>query len=463
MTFNSLEYLLFLPLVVGLYRLFPRRGRQWLLLVASYVFYGAWDWRFCGLLAISTVTDFTIGRRLSVVDGERTRRRLLLMSVVVNLGILATFKYYGFFTDGLRDLLSVVGLEPNVGTLELVLPVGISFYTFQTLAYTIDVYRRHVEPCRDPVVFGVYVAYFPQLVAGPIERAGRLIPQLERAETELDATRVSSALALILTGLAKKVVLADQLAPIADEAFSEGSGTTVSAIVGVVAFAGQIYGDFSGYTDIARGSSRLLGVELVENFRQPYLSPSITQFWRRWHISLSTWLRDYVYIPLGGNRGGRLATGRNLMLTMLLGGLWHGAAWTFVVWGGLHGLYLLIERSLRVDQRRRGPAMTFVGGIVTFAAVLFAWIFFRSPDIASAWDYLVGFTRWGGWDLSTGGWAWFVGATVALAAHDLLRPRMDRHSVLRRPVLSGLAAGAMVVAVVVVSGGTSVPFIYFQF
>ena len=463
MTFNSLQYLAFLPVVVVLYRLFPRRGRQWLLLVASYVFYGAWDWRFLGLLAVSTITDYTVGRRLAVTEDERSRRLLLMVSLAVNLGILGTFKYYGFFMDGLEDLLGSVGLEPNLGTLELVLPVGISFYTFQTLGYTIDVFRRQVEPCRDPVVFGVYVAYFPQLVAGPIERAERLIPQLERVETELDATRVTSSIALIIGGLTKKVVLADQLAPIVDQAFSGESTTTVSAVVGAVAFAGQIYGDFSGYTDIARGSSRLLGVELVENFREPYLSLSITDFWRRWHMSLSQWLRDYLYIPLGGNRGSRLATSRNLMITMLLGGLWHGAAWTFVVWGGLHGLYLLVERLLGIDRRRWSWWQRPFALLWTFSLVLFAWVFFRSPDMESAWDYLAGLLDWGSWDLPAGEWIWFGLATGGLILHDLIRPRLDRSSVVRRPILFGVLAGAAVVAIVVVSGGTSVPFIYFQF
>ena len=463
MTFNSLQYLAFLPVVVALYRLFPRRGRHWLLLVASYVFYGAWDWRFLGLLAVSTITDYTVGRRLAGTENERSRRLLLLVSLGVNLGILATFKYYGFFVDGLQDLLAGVGLEPNFGTLELVLPVGISFYTFQTLGYTIDVYRRDVEACRDPVVFAVYVAYFPQLVAGPIERAQRLIPQLDRATTELDATRVTSSLALILGGLTKKVVLADQLAPIVDQAFSGESTTTVSAIVGAVAFAGQIYGDFSGYTDIARGSSRLLGVELVENFREPYLSLSITAFWRRWHMSLSQWLRDYLYIPLGGNRGSSFATSRNLMITMLLGGLWHGAAWTFVVWGGLHGLYLLVERLLGIDRRRWSWWQQPFALLWTFSLVLFAWVFFRSPDIGAAWEYLGGLLRWGGWDLPAGDWAWFGLATAGLLAHDLLRPHLHRNSVVRRPILSGMLAGTAAVAIVVVSGGTSVPFIYFQF
>ncbi len=463
MTFNSLQYLAFLPVVVVLYRLFPRRGRQWLLLVASYVFYGAWDWRFLGLLAVSTITDYTVGRRLSTTENERSRRLLLLVSLVVNLGILGTFKYYGFFVDGLQDLLAAVGLEPNFGTLELVLPVGISFYTFQTLGYTIDVYRRDVEPCRDPVVFAVYVAYFPQLVAGPIERANRLIPQLQRVETELDATRVTSSVALILGGLTKKVVLADQLAPIVDQAFSGDSTTTVSAVVGAVAFAGQIYGDFSGYTDIARGSSRLLGVELVENFREPYLSLSITAFWRRWHMSLSQWLRDYLYIPLGGNRGSSFATSRNLMITMLLGGLWHGAAWTFVVWGGLHGLYLLVERLVGIDQRRWSWWQTPFALLWTFSLVCFAWVFFRSPDIGSAWDYLGGLLDWGGWELPAGDWAWFALAIAGLLAHDLIRPHLHRNSVVRRPILSGVLAGTAAVAIVVVSGGTSVPFIYFQF
>ena len=485
MIFNSLSYLAFLPTVVVIFHALGRRGRQWLLLIASYGFYAAWDWRFCGLLALSTVVDFTVGQRLrsrtiepAVVGGAyrsgsvdregagtkrepsaRVRRGWLALSVLVNLGVLATFKYAAFFAESLRDLLADVGLKPGVGTLELVLPVGISFYTFQTMAYTIDCYRGRIEPERDVVVFAIYVAFFPQLVAGPIERAQRLLPQLRAVDGRLDADRLMAAVTLIAVGLVKKVVLADQLAPIVDQSF-DGTVTTVGAVVGAVAFAGQIYGDFSGYTDIARGSSRLLGIELVENFERPYLSNTVTEFWRRWHISLSQWLRDYLYIPIGGNRGTPSATSRNLLVTMMLGGLWHGAAWTFVVWGGLHGCYLLVERRVD-DERVRGPR--WVRWLITTSAVLVAWVFFRAPDIATAVDYLGGLFDWGGWTLGLDDSIWLTVGLGGLALHDALRPRTGGRWVLEHPLAAGGFVALVGVAVTAVSGTESVPFIYFQF
>ena len=301
MLFNSLQFAAFFLAFLAVYHQLRGRSRAALLLVGSYVFYGLWDWRFLGLLALSTVVDFTIGWRLDRTDNARRRSGLLAVSMTVNLGLLGVFKYANFFVDSFAALLDDIGLEPNEPFLSIVLPVGISFYTFQTMSYTIDIYRRRLEPVRDLLVFATFVAYFPQLVAGPIERARVLLPQLVDDDRRVGPDRVVSGLSLILLGLFKKVVLADGVAGIADRAFDDpGSQSWVAAAAGVLAFAIQIYGDFSGYTDVARGVSRLLGIELTLNFTQPYLSRNITEFWRRWHISLSNWLRDYLYIPLGG-------------------------------------------------------------------------------------------------------------------------------------------------------------------
>ncbi len=304
MAFNSVQYLIFLALVVALYPLLRRRGQNVLLLLASYFFYGAWDWRFLSLLWISTATDFYVGRAMGHHDNDRTRRRLLLVSIVVNLGMLGVFKYYDFFTNSAAALMEAVGLGADWPTLHVLLPVGISFYTFQTMSYTIDVYRRRIEPTRDPLAFAVFVAFFPQLVAGPIERARHLLPQFGVRRRVARGNDLATALHLIGLGLFKKVVIADAVAPHVDKAFAGAdSAGWITLVVGVVGFALQIYGDFSGYSHIARGSARLLGIDLMVNFNQPYLSRNITHFWRTWHISLSTWLRDYLYIPLGGNRG----------------------------------------------------------------------------------------------------------------------------------------------------------------
>ena len=333
MLFNSVQFVLFFVAVVVMHWAATPRWRNPILLAASYIFYGMWDWRFLGLLLVSTFVDYSVGRLLEGDRPERTRRALLATSVTVNLGILGFFKYANFFADGFVDLAGSIGLAPGQFTLQVILPVGISFYTFQTMSYSIDVYRRRLEPCRSVVDFATYVAYFPQLVAGPIERAHNLLPRLQRTDRSIGRAEIESGLGLILLGLVKKVVLADGVASVADKAFSDPSGLSFVAVAaGVVAFSIQIYGDFSGYTDIARGVSRLLGVELLLNFRQPYLARNITEFWRQWHISLSNWLRDYLYIPLGGNRRGSTLTVVNLMITMLLGGLWHGASWTFVFW-----------------------------------------------------------------------------------------------------------------------------------
>ncbi len=470
MFFNSFEYAVFLPVVLVLYWTVLRKRQNALLLVASYVFYAAWDWRFLGLLMLSTITDFYVGRRLATSDGTADRKRLVGLSLLVNLGILGFFKYFNFFADSFADLMGNFGLAPSAPTLQIILPVGISFYTFQTLAYTIDVYRRKKEPEQNLLDFAVYVAFFPQLVAGPIERAQRLLPQIKTPRTSISYEQIRSGLFLILLGLVRKVVIADSMAPIVNEAFRNADTAGAATLyVGIVAFALQIYGDFAGYSDIARGSSRLLGIELMENFNQPYLSRNITHFWRNWHISLSTWLRDYLYIPLGGNRKGTSKTYRNLMLTMLLGGLWHGAAWTFVVWGGLHGLYLVAHRQVR-HITRKGPTDAFewsdvLPAFITFNLVNITWIFFRAESFPEAFAYLQGLLT-----VRSGGLILREAATVLIVlaisfALDLLQRNLHSHSAVQQlpALVRGVAYGSMVLAVILWSGGTPVPFIYFQF
>ncbi|MEE2941113.1 MAG: MBOAT family O-acyltransferase [Planctomycetota bacterium] len=354
MQFNSTIFPLFFAAVYAVYLLLgARRFRAqnaWLL-AASYVFYGYWDPRFLALLALSTAVDFVIGRRLEATEDQRARKRLVTLSVLVNLGVLGFFKYFGFFVDSTAALLETMGLPANVKTLEILLPVGISFYTFQTLSYTIDVYRRAMPATRDLLGFALFVSFFPQLVAGPIERASRLLPQIE-APRSVTATKVQAGLWLLVWGYFKKTVIADQAATIANPMFG-GDWSTLTGLepfTAVLAFTIHIYCDFSGYSDIARGLAKLMGFDFLLNFRLPYLATGPSDFWLRWHVSLSTWLRDYLYIPLGGNRGGTLVTYRNMFLVMALGGLWHGAAWPYVLWGSYHGVLLVLER-LWLDAR----------------------------------------------------------------------------------------------------------------
>jgi alginate O-acetyltransferase complex protein AlgI len=468
--FNSWEFVVFFVLVFALYRVLPARGQNALLLVASYFFYGWWDWRFLGLLFISTAIDYFVGKAMPSVNPHR-RRILLISSVAAQLAMLGFFKYFNFFIDSAGSLLVSLGFNPNVPSLSVILPVGISFYTFQTMAYTIDVYRQRIGPTTDPLLFALYVSYFPQLVAGPIERPDHLIPQFtqrRRATSE----QVASGALLILIGLTRKVVIADVAASLVDDVFSNPSGSTgIGLLVGALVFALQIYGDFAGYTDMARGTSRMLGIELMENFSHPYFATSIASFWRRWHISLSTWLRDYLYIPLGGNRQGRARTYRNLVLTMVLGGLWHGAAWTFVIWGAIHGVALAIERWWHeIRPRRQAPASLagrMGGWALTMAVVTFAWVFFRSSSLTTAMNIVRRIATFeGGIDRPTlvlvG---WFLVLSVFTLFIDLPQVLQRSHTaVLDWPYLvRGVTYAGLVMAILLAPTQANVPFIYFQF
>ena len=475
MLFIEYRFLVFFAVVLAVHwGLRNHTARKVWLLGASYVFYGAWDWRFLGLIWISTIVDYLVGRGLLASDDDRRRRRLLLVSVAVNLGILGFFKYYGVFVDSAMSFLDRIGLSTSHSTLEIVLPVGISFYTFQTMSYTIDAYRRQLTPSRNLLDVALFVAFFPQLVAGPIVRALDFMPQLEDRKRWHDVA-VRSAITLFVIGFVKKAVVADNAAVIADQYFADPSGFTGGdAYLGVLAYAVQIYGDFSGYSDMAIACAALLGFRLPLNFDYPYLARNITDFWRRWHISLSTWLRDYLYVPLGGNRGSRLFTYRNLMLTMLLGGLWHGAAWRFVIWGGLHGVALIVHREFR--RRVPDPVLpTAVGRVVatvgTFWWVCLAWIFFRATDTSSAFDAM-----WSWVALQSPGaehltaYARRAGpATIAAVIAGLailhIAARAGLFSVWRRLPAWAYAAALGLAAPLALAfvPPASAPFIYFQF
>ncbi|RRQ48838.1 MBOAT family protein [Maribacter algicola] len=400
MLFNSLDFAIFLPIVFFLYWFVTNkrlRLQNLLIVVASYLFYGWWDWRFLSLILFSTIIDYSIGRMLLVEDKAIKRKVLLWVSIIVNLGFLGFFKYYNFFLDNFIMAFSFMGKKINASSLDIILPVGISFYTFQTLSYTIDVYKRKLEPTKDFIAFAAFVSFFPQLVAGPIERATHLLPQFYKKRT-FDYSKAVDGMRQILWGLFKKVVIADNCAEFANQIFNnshEMSGSTLA--IGALFFTFQIYGDFSGYSDIAIGTSRLFGFDLMRNFAFPYFSRDIAEFWRRWHISLSTWFRDYLYIPLGGSRGGTWMKVRNTFIIFLISGFWHGANWTFIVWGGLNALYflpLLLTNNNRnnlgiVAQGKLFPSYKEIIKIaITFTLTVFAWIFFRAENINHAFSII---------------------------------------------------------------------------
>lgn len=402
MQFNSIDFAVFLSVVFLLYWFVTNKSlrlQNLLLLVSSYVFYGWWDYRFLFLLAFSTLLDYITGLKIHAAKRKVDRRTWLWISIVINVGFLALFKYYNFFIGSFADMLSQFGFRTNFWSLNVILPVGISFYTFHGLSYIFDIYNDKIKPEKNIVSYAVFVSFFPLLVAGPIERATHLLPQIIRPR-QFDYSKAVDGLRQILWGLCKKVVIADTCAGIVNTIFddpSHYSGSTL--VVGAIFFAIQIYGDFSGYSDIAIGTAKLLGIDLLRNFNFPYFSRSIAEFWRRWHISLTTWFRDYLYIPLGGSRGSRSKTVRNVFIIFLVSGLWHGANWTFIAWGLLHAIFflplLLLKRNRAyldtVAQGRYLPSVReLLSMIVTFGLVCFAWIFFRAESISHALQYIKG-------------------------------------------------------------------------
>jgi len=494
MWFHRIEFFWFLLIAIPVYYSLNLRWQNIWLMIASYVFYSWWDWRFLSLVLISTLCDFNSAKLME--DKPQYKKICLWTSVVVDMGMLLFFKYCNFFIDSTHDLLTALGLPIEKHVLAIILPPGISFYTFQTLSYVIDVYRGQIKACRNWVNFALYQTYFPQLVAGPVDRADSLLRQIEEPR-KVTWWHVKTGAAFVLVGLFKKKVLADHVAGYSDLAFGAATDVAISGaphahwsfyLTGLYAFAMQIYCDFSAYSDIARGTSLWLGIDLVQNFNAPYLSRNITDFWRRWHISLSTWLRDYLYIPLGGNRGTKWAGYRNLMTTMLLGGLWHGASWAFVVWGGLHGLYLAAHKVF-AGKNRIPPLNTTWDWVkaafftvLTFHLVCLTWIFFRagSYDLAAqiqmteapvnsfqiAWAMLTGiltFTQGAGsWQMAA------VWVTLVVLVLDGLQVYYNEPAfLLKMPIgwrilLIHLLLGGLLLGMLTV-GDQPRPFIYFQF
>jgi len=470
MLFDSPVFIAFLILVVVVYWKLGWRSQNVFLLAASYFFYGWWDWRFLLLMASSTCIDFLIARKLATLQNPMQRRALLILSLVVNFGFLGFFKYFNFFIQSFAGMLSSVGFHNvPVSLLRILLPPGISFYTFQEVAYIVDVYRGKIKPADSLVDYALFISLFPHLIAGPIQRPNHLLPQVQRERT-MDGDKFFDGLMLVLFGLFQKCVIADNCALIANSAFNGnfGAPTLPVVLLGAYAFAWQIYGDFAGYSNIARGAAQLLGFHFMVNFRQPYLATTLQDFWRRWHISLSSWLRDYLYIPLGGNRKGVGRTYGNLLTTMLIGGLWHGANWTFVVWGGIHGGWLALERLFGLaseEEVKSSWGVTWLKRILLFNLVCLTWIFFRATSIHAAFVFLGG--------LSTLAWQpEYLTALKFLALFSipmfLMDLRMERNgeeyifqhaSPLFR---TGLGVSALV-AIAFLSANQANTFIYFQF
>ena len=463
MIFPTVEFAIFFPLMLGLSWLLMPRPRIWkpFVLAASYAFYGAAGWKFCLLLGAVTLGNQLAAKLIHRAEGEDARRRILWAAVTLDLLLLGAFKYYGFFAQEINGVLRSFGLGLSAPLVAIAIPLGVSFFTFQAISYVVDVHRRRIEPGTTMDV-ALYLSFFPHVVAGPIVRAKEFLPQLATPRSRHDVP-VGAGIGLIALGLVKKVAIADYLArEVVDPVFSVPSAYAAPDVaLASYAYAAQIFCDFSGYTDIAIGAALLMGFVFPQNFHRPYSAVGFQEFWRRWHMTLSRFLRDFLYIPLGGNRGGKFKTARNLMLTMLLGGLWHGAAWTFVLWGALHGGGLVAERAL--SGRVRAPR--WFGWLITFHLVVLGWILFRSPDLGTAGDMLAGLADPGPATLWT---APAVAAVLLVVGLQLLPERWIERVRLRveaqPPVVlgTGLAVIVMFVAATVPSQGVP-PFIYFQF
>lgn len=475
MLFNSFVFLIFLAFVVPVHRILPRGYRNIFLLAASYFFYGYWDWRFLFLIIASTTLDFAIGLAIYGTGDQSRRKTLLFLSVAGNLAILGFFKYFNFFADSFETLASVFGLHLDYVHLNIILPVGISFYTFQSLSYTIDIYRGKFTPTSSYIDFALFVAFFPQLVAGPIERAARLLPQIEK-RTVGTRQDFDEGFALIAIGYLKKVIIGDTCGRIVDQIFAHPSlYTSPDLVMGLLLFAVQIYADFSGYSSIARGTARLFGVHIVINFEQPYLSGNITELWKRWHISLASWIKDYVYIPLGGNRKGVKRTYVNILVAMALVGLWHGAQWTFVVWGTMQGVFLCIHR-LMLKGKKASETFVYSGMqslmfrivkvIWTHLLFLFGLLFFRAESFGDAWYFLNKFVFWQQGEYVSQVIRIVATYYLAMIGLDLIEYMTKDHAYmlrLRPPIRIGLYLAIAAVTLAYMFQAEPYPFVYFQF
>ena len=474
MLFNSITFILFFAIVLAIHHLpINWTWKKLNLLLASYLFYAAWSPPFVLMLWLSTFVDFFAANQIAKTDQKRAKNFWLFISLLVNLSMLGFFKYGGFFVENMVSVAGAYGWNYHPATLSIVLPVGISFYTFQTMSYTIDVYRGKSAPSSSFLDFALFVTFFPQLVAGPIVRPSQLLPQFKK-EHQATHPQLLWGLGLMTVGLFQKIVLADTfLAPVSDAVFGAPAPMlTMDAWMGAIAFGGQIFFDFSGYSTIAIGAALALGFSLPQNFRFPYAAIGFSDFWKRWHISLSSWLRDYLYIPLGGSQGGAIRTYVNLMITMLLGGLWHGASWTFIVWGGLHGFYLWIERLISPWIKNKAWSKTgfarWAGALLTFALVMITWVFFRAPDFKTSWmiiGSMFGFT--GGHAFPVIASSHFVLALVViicmLITHWFMRDRTLEEVVGKIPWWFGSIIWATMIVLIILAQGGGGAFIYFQF
>jgi D-alanyl-lipoteichoic acid acyltransferase DltB (MBOAT superfamily) len=470
MLFDSPVFVFFLIAVVLVYWRLTWRWQNIFLLAASYFFYGWWDWRFLLLMAGSTFIDYLIAKKIRALSNPNHRRALLVLSLAINFSFLGFFKYFNFFVGSFATLLNTVGFHNvPVSLLRILLPPGISFYTFQEVAYIVDVYKGKLEPSNSLVEYALFISLFPHLIAGPIQRPNHLLPQVQRERT-LDWDKFFDGLMLILFGLFQKCVIADNCALIANSAFNGYFGTTTLPVVllGSYAFAWQIYGDFAGYSNIARGAAQLLGFHFMVNFRQPYLATTLQDFWRRWHISLSSWLRDYLYIPLGGNRKSEGRTYGNLLTTMLIGGLWHGANWTFVVWGGIHGGVLAVERLFGIDQdeaNKSGWIVIWLRRILLFNLVCVTWVFFRAQSIHEALTFLRGLGRFDWQPEYLTAFKFLALFSIPMFLMDLRLEKAQEEYVFQRSSAwfrTGLGFAAMA-AVAFFAANQANAFIYFQF
>lgn len=475
MLFNSFVFLIFLASVVLIHRVLPKAYRNVFLLGASYFFYGYWDWRFLFLILASTTLDFFIGMAIQGAGAGSRRKVLMFCSVAGNLSILGFFKYYNFFVESAAAIASMFGFHLDYLHLNIILPVGISFYTFQSLSYTIDIYRGKFTPTRSFINFALFVAFFPQLVAGPIERASRLLPQIEKRPIG-GRQDFNEGFALIITGFLKKVIIGDTCGRVVDQIFADPSlYASPELLMGLMLFAVQIYADFSGYSNIARGTARFFGIHLVVNFDQPYLSASITELRRRWHVSLASWVMDYVYISLGGSRRGVLRNYVNIMLSMALMGLWHGAGWTFVMWGNIHGVFLCVHKlmlrgkkvSMRFVYSGRKSLLVYLGKVVwTHVLFLFGLLFFRSENFSDAGYILKKFIFWEPGDFTGQVIRIVITYYVAILAMDVIEyVTRDHLYMLRlRPAYRiGLYIAIATVTLIYMFQAEPYPFVYFQF
>lgn len=483
MLFNTLEFFIFLPIVFGLYWFVFQKNyifQNYLVLAASYFFYACWDYRFLFLLVFSTFLDYFTGIMMHDAPNKKRKQFWLWLSVGINLGFLGFFKYYNFFISSFEDLLTNAGIETNLWTLSIILPVGISFYTFHGLSYVIDIYYDRIKPERNYASYSLFVSFFPLLVAGPIERATHLLPQIVKRRV-FDVGQATAGLRLMVWGLFKKMVVADNCGIIVDSIFSDPNATGFHRILGMVFFSFQIYGDFSGYSDIARGVAKFFGFDLMINFNFPYFSRGIDEFWKKWHISLSSWFRDYVYIPLGGSRGGKLKSIRNVFIIFIVSGFWHGANWTFIVWGALHAILFLPIFIFKTDNSKYKSPIIKPGAwfpsfksifqiLFTFVLVSFAWVFFRANSIGEAIQYLSFVTHPG--SLSPGPFSAELNTTAIISFFSIILLLAFEYSNIRRPINNFLDESygklnivtlVILIQIIYFFKGDSTSFIYFQF